>query len=263
MATVGIKPMAFGWRVFGLGIMALGVVNLAWGDFDSGQPVPRWFPAHAEIAAAAALFLLAAGAAIEWRKTAAWAAAALAAYYALVVVVLEHGRILLAHPASFGSYSNPCYQLAVAAGALIVFARNADIDAVQAARLARIGRIAFGLCAVMFGLAHFVYMNFTAPLVPAWLPPSQEFWGYATGAAHIAGGIAIITGVQARLAAILLTVMYASFTPLVHIPQLFAGHVTHFTWSENALNIVLTGAAWIVADSLAVRRSASSPGTAG
>jgi hypothetical protein len=57
--------------------------------------------------------------------------------------------------------------------------------------------------------------------------------------------------VQARLAAILLTVMYASFTPLVHIPLLLA-HASNFdSWTENALNIALTGAAWVVADSLA------------
>ncbi len=33
--------MAFGWRVYGLGVMALGMVCLAWGDFVLGQPVPK------------------------------------------------------------------------------------------------------------------------------------------------------------------------------------------------------------------------------
>ena len=120
----------------------------------------------------------------------------------------------------------------------------------------RIGRIAFGICAVLFGVAHFVYMDMTAPLVPHWLPPSGVFWGYATGVAHIAGGVALITGIQARLAAILTTVMYASFTPLVHIPALLADP-SRFWWSENALNLALVGAAWVVADSLARRPSAA------
>jgi len=31
---------AFGWRIYGLGVMALGMVCLAWGDFDPGQPAP-------------------------------------------------------------------------------------------------------------------------------------------------------------------------------------------------------------------------------
>jgi uncharacterized membrane protein YphA (DoxX/SURF4 family) len=97
-------------------------------------------------------------------------------------------------------------------------------------------------------------MNLTFPLVPKWLPPTQEFWAYATGVAHVAAGIAILTGVQARLAAILLTVMYASFTPLVHVPLLLADSSSRGVWSENALNLALTGVAWVVADSLARSR---------
>jgi len=113
-----------------------------------------------------------------------------------------------------------------------------------------VGQFAFGVCALLFGGAHFFYMNLTVPLVPKWLPPSQEFWAYATGFAHIAAGIAILTGVQARLAAVLLTIMYASFTPLVHLPMLLADPSSHWIWSENALNLTLVGAAWVVADSL-------------
>jgi uncharacterized membrane protein YphA (DoxX/SURF4 family) len=94
-------------------------------------------------------------------------------------------------------------------------------------------------------------MNLTIPYVPKWLPPTQEFWAYATGLGHIAGGVAILTGVQARLAAILLTLMYACFTPLVHLPMLLADPSSHFNWSENALNLALVGVAWVVADSLA------------
>jgi hypothetical protein len=38
--------------------------------------------------------------------------------------------------------------------------------------------------------------------------------------------------------------MYASFTPLVHIPMLLADPSKQFIWSENALNLVLVGVAW-------------------
>jgi uncharacterized membrane protein YphA (DoxX/SURF4 family) len=248
------KP-AFGRYVYALGVMALGVASLAFGNFDPGQPVPKSFPAREILVYAAAGFMIAASAAILWRRTAAWGGAALAAYYALVVVILMDGRGVIANYAEYGSYSNAAGQLAIAAGGLLVYAASAEIDAALAARLARIGRIVFGVCAVLFGGAHFFYMNLTAPLVPAWLPPSQEFWGYATGVAHIAAGIAILTGVQARLAAILLTIMYAAFTPLVHVPLLLAGNAGHFTWSENAVNIALTGVAWVVADSLARART--------
>ena len=68
---------AFGWRIYGLGIIALGLLSLAWGDFQSGQTVPKAFPARTELAYAVAIFLFTAGAGIEWRKTTAWAAAAI------------------------------------------------------------------------------------------------------------------------------------------------------------------------------------------
>jgi uncharacterized membrane protein YphA (DoxX/SURF4 family) len=245
------KTMAFGWRVYGLGVVALGMLCLAWGDFDPGQPVPKAFPDRTALAYVATAFMLVAGAAVEWRRTAAWGAAALAAYYALIVVILMNGRLVLAHYAEFGTYSGVAEQLAIAAGGLIVYAASAEIDAALAARLTRLGQLVFGVCALLFGGAHFFYMNLTAPLVPKWLPPGQEFWAYATGIGHIAAGVAILTGVQARLAAILLTAMYASFTPLVHVPMLLAHPSSHWIWSENALNLALIGAAWVVADSLA------------
>jgi uncharacterized membrane protein len=245
---------AFGWRVYGLGVMALGMVCLAWGSFDPGQPVPKDFPDRTVLAYAAAVFIVLAGAAVEWRRTAAWGAAALAVYYTLIVVILMNGRVVLANFKEFGSYSGAAEQLAIAAGGLIVYVANADIDAVLAARLTRAGQAAFGICALLFGGAHFFYLNLTVPLVPKWLPPSQVFWAYATGLAHIAAGLAILTGVRAYLAAILLTVMYASFTALVHTPMLLADPSSHGNWSESAENLALIGVAWVVADSLARRR---------
>ncbi len=251
--TAKNTTMSLGRRVYGLGVMALAMVSLAWGDFDPGQPVSKGFPGRTALAYAAAAFMLAAGAAILWRRTAAWGAAALAAYYAVLVVIVMDGPGVVAHYAVFGAYSNTAAQLAIAAGGLIVYAASARIDAALAARLAQFGRLAFGVCALLFGGAHFFYMNLTAPLVPHWLPPGPAFWGYATGVGHIAAGLAILTGVQARLAAILLTAMYASFTPLVHVPMLLADPASHFIWSENAVNLALTGVAWVVADSLAAR----------
>jgi len=243
--------MAFGWRVYGLGVMALAMVCLAWGDFDPGQPVPEDFPHRTALAYAAAAFMLVGGAALEWRRTTARGAAALTAYYVLIVLILLNGSVVLTHYAEYLTYEGFAEQLAIAAGGLIVYAATARIDAALAARLTRLGQLAFGVCALIFGGAHFAYMNLTAPLVPRWLPPGREFWAYATGLAHIAAGAAILTGVQARLAAILLAAMYASFTPLVHVPMLLADPSSHWIWSENAVNLALTGVAWVVADSLA------------
>ena len=250
MNTSMTIPKTFGRHVYALGVMALAIVCLLWGDFVLGQPVSKSFPARTAFAYAAGGFLLIAGAAIQWRRTAAQAAAALTAYYTLVVVLLMNGRVLLHHYNQYVTYSGAAEQLGIAAGGLIVYATSANIDTALARRLTRLGQMAFGVCALLFGGAHFVYMNFTAPLVPKWLPPTQEVWGYATGVGFIAAGIALLANVQARLAAILLTVMLASFTLLVHVPMLLADHTSHMNWTELATNLALVGVSWVVADSL-------------
>jgi len=244
------RTTGYGWRFYGLGIIALGAVCLAFGDFHPGQPVPKDFPARTALAYAVALFMLVAGAAIEWRRTRTLAAAAITTYWTLIVVLLMNGRVWLAHIAEFGPYESLAIQLAIAAGGLIVYAESANLDTARADNLVRIARFAFGLCLLVFGTAHFVYMNLTAPLVPKWLPPSQEFWGYLTGVAHIAAGVAILVGVQARRAAILLTIMFALFSVMVHIPMALTAP-TPWIWNENAVNLALIGAAWVVADSYA------------
>jgi uncharacterized membrane protein len=245
--------IAFGWRVYGLGIMALGLTCLAFGDFNPGQPVPKDFPVRAILAFAAGAFMLAAGAAIQWRRTTVWAAAALTAYYALFVLILMNGPLLLAHYAEYGTYEGLTMQLAIAAGGLIIYATTANIDTASAAPLKRFAQLAVGACSLVWGGAHFIYMNFTAPLVPKWLPPTQEFWGYVTGACFVAAGIAILTRIQARLAAILLTAMIATFGVLANGRALLADP-SHWNWTESALNLALIGVAWVVADSLPQRR---------
>jgi uncharacterized membrane protein len=243
--------MAFGWRVYGLGVMAIGMACLAFGEFDPGQPVPEHFPARTALAYAAGAFMVVAAAAVEWRRTTAWGAAALTMYYTLFVVILMNGRLLLTDYAIFVAYEDIAMQLSIAAAGLIIYATTARIDAALAGHLSRVGRLAFGVCALVFGGAHFVYMTNTASMVPKWLPPTQEFWGYATGVCFVAAGLAILTGAQARLAAILMTVMLASFGVLANGRILLADHASHWNWTESVVNLAVVGAAWVVADSLA------------
>ena len=257
--TAGKKATAFGWRVYGLGVMAIGMACLVFGEFDPGQPMPEHFPGRTALAYAAGAFMVVAAAAIEWRRTAAWGAAALTVYYTLFVVILMNGRVWLTDYAIYVTYEDIAMQLSIAAGGLIVYAATAKIDAALAGWLTRVGQLTFGVCALVFGGAHFVYMQNTASMVPKWLPPTQEFWGYATGVGFVAAGIAILTGVQAQLAAILMTAMLVSFGVLSNGLILLADHKSHWNWTESAVNLAVVGAAWVLADSLARPRKESIP----
>jgi uncharacterized membrane protein YphA (DoxX/SURF4 family) len=251
---------ALGAHFYSLGVLALGLVNLVLGDFDPMQPVPKTLPGRIFLAYAAASFLFAAGAAVQSRRTRAWAGGAIAAYYAVVVGVIMNGPLLVAGYKQYGTYSGIAEVLAVALGGLVLFAggrplhtgppHGATVSSAVAVRLCQVSQRAFGVCALLFGGAHFVYMNLTAPLVPTWLPPGQLFWGYTTGAAFIAAGIALLAGIQSRLAAILLTAMIATFTLLVHVRMLWSAPAVPYNWTELGANLAILGAAWVIADSL-------------
>jgi uncharacterized membrane protein len=250
--------MRIGWRVYGLGVIGLSVVCV-WADYLLGQTLPKDLPGRIALGYAAGVFLLLVGAAMEWRRTVAWGAAALTVFSFLVVLAMDIRPIFTSYKV-YGAYSQVAYQLVLTVGGLIVYAESAKIDAALAERLTRVGQITFGICALLYGGAHFVYMNLTAPLIPKWLPPTQVFWGYATGVCFILAGLAILVHVKARLAAILLTVMLGCFTILVHIRGLVADHSGFFNWSELALNFACVGVAWVVAESYGPARTAGVKG---
>ncbi|HTC16387.1 MAG TPA: DoxX family protein [Steroidobacteraceae bacterium] len=241
-----------GTRIYALGACALGIVGLVFGDFALvWQPVPATLPGRTVLAYVFAALLLLGGLALNWPRTARRGAALLCVLFALVVLLLHLPRVVT-HPAVFGVWSGTAEQLALLAGAWLALQLCSWPQGAPEPAAVRLGLRVFAGCLLVFGGAHFFYLEDTAAFVPHWLPPGQRFWAVATGLAHIAAGVAILSGVQARLAAILATVMFASFSLLIHLPLLLS-EANHFHWVMNAMNLALTGSAWIAADALTRR----------
>jgi uncharacterized membrane protein YphA (DoxX/SURF4 family) len=233
--------------LYAAGAVLLGAIGLFTHDFAlQWQPVPAEIPGRATLALLSAAILIIGGLMAAGPKTRAYGAGLLAGFYGLWVVAL-HLPGALKSPSNLGLWLGVAEILALTAGGAVFFGLSRPAPE----RFVRLGRLAFGLCPLIFGLSHLVYAKFTAAMVPAWIPPGQLFWAYATGVAHIAGGLAILSGVQARLAATLLAAMFGGFVVLLHLPRVVAEPTSQIEWTMLAIALSLTGAAWIVRSSYA------------
>jgi uncharacterized membrane protein YphA (DoxX/SURF4 family) len=245
----GIFARGVAVRVYGIAGIGLGLVGLTWGDFAAvWQPVPKSLPGRTALAYAVAAVFLLSGLAMQTKRGARAGALTLTLLYSAGVILL-HVPQLIAQPSVFVNWSGIAEQLALVAGGLIAFAFCAPTRTESAQQLIKIGRYLFGICLIFFGLAHLIYLKPTADFVPAWIPPGQLFWAYATAAGHFAAGLAILSGVAARLASILLTAMFIIFSVLVHAPSAYSDPHNHFGWAANAINFALIASAWVVAAS--------------
>jgi uncharacterized membrane protein YphA (DoxX/SURF4 family) len=238
---------AAGRTILGLGALGLGVISLIYADFAiTWQPVPEWVPARIALAYASGALMTAAGAALILNRFTTIAAAFVSAFMCFWGLVLQAPRLLAGEEAAWLA---PAEILAVAAGAWTLF-WLVRAEAAFRDRAIQLGAVFFGLTPLAFGIAHFLYIPFTASMIPEWIP-FRVFWAWFTGAGHIAAGLAIVTGVLPRIGSTLLALMFSGFVLLVHIPRIIADVDNRVEWHLLGTALLLTGAAWITAAALA------------
>src|SRR6266487_3748577 len=208
--TNGRKFIRIAWAghaAFAATMIALGIVGLIKRDFVAlWQPVSKGAPAREVLIYLCALISLASGIGLLWQRAAAAAARLLLAYFLLWLLLLRVPRIFTSF--SVGVWWAICQTAVMVAAAWVLYAWFAgDWDRQRLGfatgdRGVRIARVLYGLALIPFGLAHFLYLEATAPLVPGWLP-AHTAWAYFTGGTFIAAGMAVLIGVYARLAAAL------------------------------------------------------------
>lgn len=237
-----------GRTVLGLGALGLGVISLLYADFAiTWQPVPDWVPARSVLAYVSGAALAASGAALILSR-ARIAAAFIAAFLVFWGIVLHAPKLLSGDEAAWLA---PAEILAVAAAAWTLFWLGAAETPFRT-RVVQLGATFFGLMLPIFGIAHFLYIDFTASMIPAWIP-YRTFWAWFTGAGHVAAGLAIVLGVIPRVGATLLAMMFSGFVLLVHIPRVIADADNRLEWHLLSTALLLTGAAWIVASVFSAR----------
>lgn len=113
-------------------------------------------------------------------------------------------------------------------------------------KIIKVVRVAFALPWLVIGAQHFMYANFVAQLVPAFMPV-RIFWAYFTGAAMIAAGISFIFNRKSALAAFLLGAMLTTFILLIHVPALLVKGFAVAAWTRPLQDLAIACAAFMLA----------------
>src|SRR5207253_882814 len=120
--VIPATDMRLGGRVFGLGAVALGAVELAYGAFSANwAPVPTALPGYHLLLYASAGLLILAGIAINLPRIAAAAALTLAIFFAAWTLVL-HIPHAVADPTTWVSWQGVAENLAMALGGVLAWA---------------------------------------------------------------------------------------------------------------------------------------------
>lgn len=220
---------------YAAGAIGLAVVTFLYRDFAlQWQPVPAGVPRR-ETLVLVSVALLGLGGLLALLPRAGFLRLLLPAQY--LVWAALHIPVVLAKP-GVATLLGFAEALALATGGAALFLGR------RPGNTRTVLRVLFGLCAIVFGISHFAYAHFTASMVPAWLP-NRLYWTYFTGGAHIAAGLAILSGVAAPLATTLLAVMCGSFVVLLHVPRVIAAPTSRLEWTMMLIALSITGATWL------------------
>jgi hypothetical protein len=242
-----MKTALFGRIVFGASAVLFGVIALMWHDSDTWQTLRQiWsLPLGTIIGGCLMIAQIAGGIGIGYPATARLGSIVLGIVYLLFSLACLPG--ILAAPAIYFHYGSFFEQFCLLCGATALYAAT-SANRARAAAFSRAARLGLGACAVSFTVSQVLYFRITADLVPKWIPPNQTLWAVTTTIAFALAAISILINRQARLATRLMTLMLALFGLLVWVPRVIAHPEAHGNWSEFALTLLITGAAWMVAD---------------
>jgi len=189
------KIIVQGRLFFGIAIIAYGVENFFCAHLGLTVRGVPWFSTNPLVAYPTGVVLIVAGLSIVTGVRARTTAILLGILFLLYVLLFEVSAVA-AKPMSVSVRTVFFEALAMSASALTLAgtlpsgrSEFRPWDTVLA-KLIWSGPYLFGVSSVVFGIDHFLVLNFIASLVPAWLP-GHMFWAYLTGAAFVLAGISI------------------------------------------------------------------------
>lgn len=214
IATVFVAVALIGW----------GIIHFMVGDFIAGR-APAWpeqLPGKIVWAYASGLILIVAAFSIVFpnQKTKFTVACA-----GLLILAWAGGRNLVAVLSNLeygGLLTNLGKSFTIGSGLLLIaFDKKRSVFTFAC--------ICIGIFFLAGGIQHFIFIDFVKTLVPRWIP-GDVFWSYLAGVGLAAAGVALITGVQRKLAALISAWMVFTWFVILHVPRGFGETANFNEW---------------------------------
>ena len=261
---------ALGRVFFAISLTAFGVQQFIYGDFVPGR-APAWpasVPGRLIWAYLSGAMFVAAGGAIILGIRARWAAV-VSGTMIFVWALVRHIPLAASAPNYGSAWTQLGKALALFGGAFAVAGSLPREAGGRAGALAAIvntkdgfiylGRVCLGAFLISSGIQHFLFAEFVAQLVPAWIP-GAFFWAYFAGVALIAGGAGLVFPPTTRWAGTLTGLMIFLWVVLLHIPRAVAAADAagrRNEWTSVFEALAMSGVAYVLAGtaSMVGRRS--------
>lgn len=243
-----------GLILFAVAIVALGVQNIIsakdvtqlMGPGYSVIPVLPYLPSIAWLAYVLGAVWVVLGAGLLFKRTLLPAALALGTILVLCAIIVAAPKNA-AHFGDVGLRTSVFEPLAMASLAWLL---------PGAAAIPRFSALAarwiFAISLVIFGVDHFLVLQFIASLVPKWLP-WHIFWSGFFGVAFIAAGIGIALDFLARWSYAGIALMFGIWVLTLHLPRVLGfygvsgGPHDPDEWSSFFIAVSLWGGSWAAA----------------
>jgi uncharacterized membrane protein len=242
-----------GRYLFAIAIIAFGTIQLITGDFMSGfLHVKVTFPARIFFLYFISTLFVFSGLAMLFDKTILGGARIVFLLFA-VLFFYPHLFTLLSDIHNGGEWTVLGETLAMIGGSLILIGlftsypihKDRILDFLK-------NKISTGLCLfasslIIFAVLHFIYADYIATLIPAWIP-LKLFFAYLVGIAFLLSALSIFLGIKTRLSCNLLGLMFLFWFIFLHLPRVLANPHKEPEWTSLFVALAFAGIFFIIAD---------------
>lgn len=254
------KILPLGRYFFALAITGFGIIMLATGAFPKAfMPILSNGVLRVITVYAAGIILLFSGILIITKKKSGIAAAIIAVLFFLDLV---YPQLILI----FSDIKNPSQWtitlevIALLSGAIILAASSRNYFQHQPflsnsiTRLSKMAPYSFAISLIGFGVLHYMYRDFIATLIPAWMP-SHIVLDYIVLIGFLIAGICIIVNIKKQLAMFLLGIMFLIFVFTLHLPRTIVKPNIEPEWTSLFIALAMSGISFLIAVNCVKKRT--------